>query len=85
MEIIFKPRKELHEVKVLTPEKSCFDNKVTIRRRTRYFKVTDTAWDMIRTKLQDKYGEDKVTEVNDGKDLVIYEELELPDKKDEKK
>jgi hypothetical protein len=54
MEIIFTEKKKTRTVTLYKPVVKSWSNKIEIDKETRYYHVTETAWDLIREKTKSK-------------------------------
>lgn len=79
-----KTNRKLREVQYFVPKDEKWSDRIIIDRRTKYFTVTDTAWDLIKFKIRDRY-EDEATLICEEEDkLQVYLPLKKPQQKDEK-
>ena len=79
-----KTNRKLREVQYFAPKDEKWSGRIVIDRRTNYFTVTDTAWDLIKFKIRDRY-EDEATLICEEEDkLQVYLPLKKPQQKEEK-
>lgn len=68
----FEIKRKLRKVTYYVPKDESWSDRIVISREEKYFTVTETAWDLIKYKIREKYDTIATLIKEEGDELYVF-------------